>query len=360
MTLPLRPLIKLSGLNLSQQRYSDRLIGIETLSDGTQFKFRVLNNSNYLVGDEVSIQGVVGLPDPSVLSIYQLEDDDTIVFGEQDPFEYPIGYLESFTIDSGSYYYIRVYIDSGTTINVGSTVTFSGLTGTFDELNAQVLTVYSANSYSLIFRTTGADPFGIDEAYFPSISSTATAPNSFQQTLALATNVAAEAKLILLNSNGELNASMLVATIALAPAGYTDEVYLTDYNRTPLQITHDDIQESTRTVDGSLRYHHNATKRKFSVSWHDLPGDQKAIETVDDGLAANEMLQVYKNNKGTFYLELYNRNSAKKDSAGPDLKVLVIFAEQGCEYQITRRGYYISSDNIYTDLWGISLNFEEV
>ncbi len=355
-TLPLRALVKLSGLNTSGQRYSDRLLQMKstTVDDATELDFKVVNNSQYISGEEVTIQGVTGMPDPSDLTIGDISGSDTIEFYNQTPLNYLISSFETFKIVDGStFYYLRVYIESGNTINVGSEVIFNDVPSPLDAINDSSQTVFSASSYSLLFRTDDGTPFGIDSSYFPQIYSTPVAPNIFPQALPLSTN-GSSSTIDLLNTNDYVNSSLLVATIA--PGGFDSCGYLSDHKRSPLSIDHEEIEQADRTVDGAMRFHHNATKRKFSLNWTDLPADEDG--TVDGYWGGNDMLQVYKNNKGTFFLEVYNRESSKKSSNGPDLKVLVRFTS--FQYDIVRRNFVISSSNQLTDLWNVSMTLEEV
>ena len=56
----------------------------------------------------------------------------------------------------------------------------------------------------------------------------------------------------------------------LGTAG-SNYIYLTDDNRSSLQVTLDRIEYKKRMINGRMRSYHVADKKTFSVSWKDLP-----------------------------------------------------------------------------------------
>lgn len=353
-TLPLRALVKLSGLNTSGQRYSDKINSLRVAtSTNTTIDFKMTSNAMYDASTPITIQGIIGLANPLNTTVNSITGTDTVTIVGTDKIIYPVSQIETFKIVDGStYYYLRVYIPSGTTINAGSTVLFSDMPSPLTGINTTSQTVYYANPYTLLFRSTNATPFGINASNFPEVVSIPTPPNVYPLTTPLVTP-GGTAKITLTQTNGYIDSSLMVATIALG--GYAADGYLSDHNRQKMDISHEEIEQAERTVDGSLRFHHAATKRKFTISWNSLPADSSG--TVDGNWGGNDILQIYKNNKGTFYLEIYNRDSANKDSSGPDSKILVRFADVG--YSIVKRNFVLDSTKKLSDLWDISIVLEE-
>ena len=358
LVLPLRSLIRLTDLSSSGHRFSNKINSIQSTFDvNTTIDLNVNSNSEYTAGDDISISGIVGLADPLLTTVDSVSGTDTITIVLSDGLIYTISYFETFNTtfpdDETVYYFMRVYTQNGNTVNAGSTIKFSSVASPLDPLDDQVLEVYSSNSNSILFRTTDETPFGIDASYFPAIYAAFVPPNITPKLLPLFT-AGAGSTAELQDTNGYINASPLIATVS--PAGFATEGYLPDLNRDPLQVSHEEIEQVQRTVDGSLRYHHNATKIKMSISWKSLPADSPSVE--DGAFGANDMLDIYKNNKGTFFVEIYNRDSAKKDSAGPDLRINVRIAT--FTYSIVKRNFHVSSTGKLSDLWDVTMELEEV
>lgn len=77
-----------------------------------------------------------------------------------------------------------------------------------------------------------------------------------------------------------------------------DDVYLTDHNRSPIDISYERIHDTVRTQFGSLRKYHRADKRSFSFSWNMLPETYE--HTVDGHPGAKEMEILFLNFTGAF------------------------------------------------------------
>ena len=160
--------------------------------------------------------------------------------------------------------------------------------------------------------------------------------------------------MLVIETNGYIAPSREIASISPV-IGYT-EGYLTDHNRSALGIDFDEVEEVHRTDDGTLRWKHSASKMKIGMSWRELPADSDG--TVDGYMSGKEMLDIYKNNKGSFWIEIYNRDSARKDSVGPDLRKLVRISR--FSYNIVKRNFVMSDTGKLTDLWDVNIDFEEV
>jgi hypothetical protein len=143
---------------------------------------------------------------------------------------------------------------------------------------------------------------------------------------------------------------------SLSSGIYSSSATLSDHNRASIQVSYEEIEQTERTVDGTLRYHHTASKRKYSLSWKDLPADSSG--TVDGFSGGKDMLDIYMNNKGAFYLLVNNRNSARKTSLLPESKLLVRFSD--FSYEIVKRNFVISETGKLTDLWNVNFSLEEL
>lgn len=356
----LRSLIKLSGLSNSSSRYFDRIKQYkvdENTDPEYTITFRLETNGEYAVGSDINISGVSGLPTITREAATVSGVTDVAIVGIDRP-SFVISYFDTYqvTINSVDYFYLRAYIPEGITANIGTTFDFSGVPAPLDPIEDGTLTAFAISPYMITFRTNGAPeftPFGIPQSEFPSLSATPVPPNIYP--VQYPQNTPGEGALaIIRETSGFVTASFAVASMS-PDIGYT-EGYLTDHNRESLKVSYEEIEEVERTVDGTLRFHHNASKMKLGVEWRDLPAD--AAATVDGYLSGKDMLDIYKNNKGSFYIEIYNRDSARKDSSGPGIKKLVRFSE--FNYNVIKRNYVISETGVLTDLWAVSVTFEEV
>lgn len=352
-TLPLRSLIKLTGLNGNGLRYSDRISTIKSTLVGSDYKLeiKVPSNFSYQPATPVAITGLVGLPDPYSTTVDSVSGTDTIVLIGAQQLEYSVERVETFKV--GSTYYMRVFVTNSITINQGTTLELSSLPSPLSPANGSVLTVASATPYSILFSTTDATPFGISSTYFPEIYSVSLPPNTYPSNLPLNTS-SPSAIVSVIDTNGFITSSLTVAMVS--PGSLDTYGYLTDHNRSALQVSYDEIETVERTVDGSLRYHFNASKRTFNVSWNLIPADTSA--TVDGNWGGNDILNVYKNNKGVFTLEIYNRESARKTSSGPDTVAQVRFSS--VSYDIVKRNFVLSGSGQLSDLWNVTISLEEV
>jgi len=356
--MPLRALIRLSDIS-NESRNFDGVVKkysvVEVSPTVFTINFRINNNSGFIPEEQMNIDNVPGLPAIS-REIESVTSTNIVSIEGADVPQFSVDYYETYSVVIGvtTYYYLRAYIASGHTINAGSTILFGGVPVPLDDLNAQELTVFSATKYVLVFRTSTGPPWGISADEFPLIYLTPTPPNIYPVPSPVNTS-GEDSELSLTSTNGYISCSLEVAT--LSPYDIIgDSGYLTDHNRSSLEVRHEEVEQVERTVDGTLRYRHNATKRLISVSWSDLPAE--STSTVDGYWSGSEMLEIFRTNKGVFYIEIYNRDSARKTSTGPDVKALVRFSS--LDYSIVRRNFYVNSTGLLTDLWDISVTFEEV
>lgn len=82
-----------------------------------------------------------------------------------------------------------------------------------------------------------------------------------------------------------------------------DGLFITDHNRSPLQISNERIVNDFRTQFGTTRRFYKADKREFSVSWDMIP--QSFEYTVDGNLGAEDMQDVFKEKFGKVDLRVY-------------------------------------------------------
>lgn len=117
---------------------------------------------------------------------------------------------------------------------------------------------------------------------------------------------------------------------------------VTDHNRSPISVTYDRIESKKRMANGTMRTLHVAEKRKFRVSWKDLPKNN--VQAVDGFWSALALATFYETTIGEFTLTLtYGDNSTET--------VTVMFDEFSTK--LNKRSYY-------TDLYDVDLGLVEV
>lgn len=145
--------------------------------------------------------------------------------------------------------------------------------------------------------------------------------------------------------------------------------YLTDDNRSPLEISFERIEFKERMINGRMRSYHVADKKNISVSWDMIPSrsvDPNRTEinfisekyysgetlTNPNFLSADEMLEWYEDNTGEFYLILsYDRQHVFGDDytqITSPCEILPVFFND-FSYSIQTRGQY-------NDLWSVSMS----
>lgn len=76
------------------------------------------------------------------------------------------------------------------------------------------------------------------------------------------------------------------------------ENFVSDQDRSPLQISYERIGDDARTQRGFLRTYYRADKRTLSTSWSRLPGDSTL--TIDGGWGADDLEAFYLATPGLF------------------------------------------------------------
>lgn len=139
---------------------------------------------------------------------------------------------------------------------------------------------------------------------------------------------------------------------------------VSDHGRSPLSETTERIGTDRRMADGTLRRQFIGIKRKWNVSWENLPSTNNApggMRTADGGMAGEDIEQFYFNNPGKFRLILRRGSAINKTAPNPAESALpyedddfyivnVMFTDFGKE--VRRRGA--------ADLWSVSVSMEEV
>lgn len=141
---------------------------------------------------------------------------------------------------------------------------------------------------------------------------------------------------------------------------------VTDHGRSPLSEETERIGTDKRMADGTLRRQNIAIKRRWSVSWTNLPSTNSAVggmATADGGMAGEDIEQFYNDPayQGKFRMVL--RRGSAIDLAEPNP------AESSLPYEDDN--FYITNVMITgfskevnkrgaSDLWNASVNLEEV
>lgn len=124
---------------------------------------------------------------------------------------------------------------------------------------------------------------------------------------------------------------------------------LSDHSRSPLSVSYEIINNKHRTVNGTLRNFHTATKRTFSCSWDLLP--HTSVKTVDGGLGAADLNNFYFLNQGKV-LDLiltYGYQTGQGAWSSDTIKVVI----SDFSLEIAKRGGA-------HDLYNTSISMEEV
>ena len=124
------------------------------------------------------------------------------------------------------------------------------------------------------------------------------------------------------------------------------DIVVTDHNRSPLQESVELIERKARMANGTLRKYVVAKKKTWSCSWDMLPAVNTVaggMNTVDGGMAGQEMLDFYNATNGSFTMRLYY---------GDGTQTLYTVMFNDFTREITKRGM--------VDLWSVSTSLEEV
>lgn len=127
------------------------------------------------------------------------------------------------------------------------------------------------------------------------------------------------------------------------PAGVKfEDIYLTDHNRSPIDISYERIHDTVRTQFGQLRKYHRADKRSFSFSWEMLP--ETYNHTVDGHPGARELENIFLNFTGSFIMTIsYDE-----------------FTEEEVEVIITDFSVVLEKRWNPTNYYSVSISLEEV
>ena len=117
---------------------------------------------------------------------------------------------------------------------------------------------------------------------------------------------------------------------------------VTDHKRSPLSMSTSKIENKKRMADGTLRRFVVAEKRKFRLSWEDLPNEDS--KTVDGFAGVISIYEFYKDNQGSFTMTITYGDKSTEN-------VLVMFED--FNYKLKKRGSY-------TDLYDLDISLDEV
>jgi hypothetical protein len=130
--------------------------------------------------------------------------------------------------------------------------------------------------------------------------------------------------------------------------------YLSDHNRSPVQVSNTKIENSKRMANGLMRKYVVANKKSFSVSWSNIPS--LTSQTVDGYLGAMPLQDFYNSNfDNTITLSFYSGTSlvptqAKGTSPSATSSHTVFISSFSCT--INKRLGDI-------DYWDVSIDLEE-
>lgn len=149
-----------------------------------------------------------------------------------------------------------------------------------------------------------------------------------------------------------------IAGIAGAMDGY---IYLSDDNRSDLQVSVDRIEYKRRMINGRMRSYHVADKRSYSVSWQSFPSSNLYISENKNSYSAawaagQEIVNWYNAHPDSFWMLLVYDTPNPQGSGSIPLK-----------YEIEKRNVFFESFsyNVITrgtlhDHWDMSMSLVEV
>lgn len=160
-----------------------------------------------------------------------------------------------------------------------------------------------------------------------------------------------------------------------AGSGTEEFIILSDHNRGPIDISTNRIEHRERMINGRMRSHHIADKKSIDVSWTMLPSRAYIVRpgfdadgipltgaipnTADGGAGAEEMLEWYESNTGSFWVFLaYD----KYHNFGDDNDAYTHLAQYNeiIEMYITSFDYTIQKrGGSNHDLWDVRVTLEE-
>ena len=148
----------------------------------------------------------------------------------------------------------------------------------------------------------------------------------------------------------------------LGTAG-TDYIFLTDDNRSDMDISVDRIENKKRMINGTMRSYHVADKSSFSFTYTDIPSQNTYISEVGNPSAADavfaggaKILDWYRANQDSFWMLLVYDTPSPQGSGSIPVK-----------YKVEKYNVFFDSFNFNVkkraldhDLWDISISLVEV
>lgn len=167
--------------------------------------------------------------------------------------------------------------------------------------------------------------------------------------------------LMILTASAPTASVASVGSWTIGSTAGTDYLFLTDDNRSSLQVGFERIESRKRMINGRMRSYHVVDKKSFSVSWTDLPSSASYLSENRTGLtsgwgAGKDMLTWYQNNPDSFYLMLVYDTPDFEGTGSVPLKYKIetynVFFDS-FDYTVTKRG-------LTHDLWDVSMSLVEV
>lgn len=151
--------------------------------------------------------------------------------------------------------------------------------------------------------------------------------------------------------------------------------YLTDDNRSPLEISFNRIEYRQRMINGRMRSYHVADKKSYSVSWENLASrsidpNRKNLDFISEKyytgntitntsfMAADEMLEWYEDHPGEFYMILSYDKQHVFGTTDADYNKIA-FACEIVPVFFDSFSYSVDTRGPYNDLWSVSMSLVE-
>lgn len=126
---------------------------------------------------------------------------------------------------------------------------------------------------------------------------------------------------------------------------------ISDHNRSPLGINLEEISNSQRTANGTMRKNVIAQKHSFDLSWNDFPN--MSTYTVDGGWGASQIYDFYLDTTQPFYIKITQKIDS--DAVTAYQEYLVNFAS--CSFDIVKRNPSATTPYLRMNM---NLSLEEV
>lgn len=122
---------------------------------------------------------------------------------------------------------------------------------------------------------------------------------------------------------------------------------LTEHNRSTLNVSYDEIRQDKRVIVGTMKRYTIASKRKFSLSWSNLP--MIAAETVDGKTGFNELKTLTDTNKPNmiqFKIKNYSTTDPARDAYNQVDESINVFIDAFSWELIKRYGKWYYNCNL--------------